>query len=337
MKKSMKLEKLSEEQESKLSEYRDKWLKIGLSTDRADRPLCQSIIADVYKVANLEAPKLFIWLESPLEGAIVATFLADSKFGPSVQKEVRDQVWDQVWDQVRDQVWDQVWAQVGAQVWAQVGAQVRDQVGAQVRDQVYKCGYGFHDSEWLGFYEFFLKECGIKDVEELIPLMRLAENCGWWWPFNGAVIFTERPIKIYRNEQFRLHNFDDAAIEYNDGFKLFRFNGVNVPQKYVNQKSFTKEEILAEENADIRREMIRKIGIEEAIKILEAKVLDKKDGYELISLDIGDKIARPYLKMKNPSIDAIHIEGVPAEIKTVYEALAFRNGLDKYYPPKEIT
>jgi len=83
--------------------------------------------------------------------------------------------------------------------------------------------------------------------------------------------------------------------------------------------------------------MIRKIGIESAIKILKAKVLDKKDGYRLLSLDIGDKRNRPYLEMTCPSTGNHHIEGCHPDVKTVYEALKWRNDLQEYYSPEEIT
>jgi hypothetical protein len=51
--------------------------------------------------------------------------------------------------------------------------------------------------------------------------------------------------------------------------------------------------------------------------------------YELLILNMGDGRRRPYLKMKNPSIKTWHIEGVAPEIKTVKEALAWRNGTDE--------
>ena len=137
------IENLTSEQESKLSFYRDKWLKIGLSTESCDRTSAEKSVKEAYKVAKLEPPQIFIWMNSPLEGAFASAYLKSlGKY--QVRDQVRDQVGDQVGAQVRaqvraqvwDQVWDQVRAQVRAQVGDQVGAQVRDQVWAQVWDQV---------------------------------------------------------------------------------------------------------------------------------------------------------------------------------------------------------
>jgi len=143
------LTKLTPEQEARIPAIRDEFLRIGLSTEPADFDAAEQAARDAYAVAGLPAPKLFIRLASPMEGAIGAAILKGTRIGESVWAQVGAQVWDQVraqvWDQVRAQVWaqvwDQVWDQVGDQVWAQVWAQVRAQVGAQVwaqvRDQVW--------------------------------------------------------------------------------------------------------------------------------------------------------------------------------------------------------
>ena len=52
--------------------------------------------------------------------------------------------------------------------------------------------------------------------------------------------------------------------------------------------------------------------------------MDKQGTYELLSIDLGlDKNAIA-LKMKNPSIDATHIEFVPFEIDSVQGAINWR-------------
>jgi hypothetical protein len=82
-------------------------------------------------------------------------------------------------------------------------------------------------------------------------------------------------------------------------------------------------EIINEKNVEVRRELIRKIGIERYIQKSGAKVLDKLGDYELLSVRLSDEVpdAR-YLKMKNPSIGVWHVEGV--EGNTVQEAINFR-------------
>jgi hypothetical protein len=108
---------------------------------------------------------------------------------------------------VRDQVGDQV------------GDQVRDQVGDQVGDQVYKCGYGSHDAAWLSFYSYLLVVGRVKCCERLLPLVRLAHLCGWWWPFAGAVIVTPRPSLL------SMRGGKLAEVRYPDGWGFTRGEG----------------------------------------------------------------------------------------------------------------
>jgi hypothetical protein len=71
--------------------------------------------------------------------------------------------------------------------------------------------------------------------------------------------------------------------------------------------------------------MESKTIIERVCQKLDAKVLDKQGNYELLNLNLGENRIRPYLKMINPSTGTFHIEGVEPKIKTVVEALNWRN------------
>ena len=294
-----KIEELTKEQKEQLSVYKDKWLEIGLSTVPCDRKKAEDAARAAYKIAGLEEPKVFIWLNSPIEGAYAAAYFKVLKGKDS---------------QVRAQVGDQVW------------------------DQVYNCGYGLHDASWLGFYSYFLDVLNLECCAKLTPFMNICKNSGWWWPFNGLVIFTEKPVEINMTNG-RLHKDGGPALRYKDGFSLFRLNGINVSKEIVEtpKEKFTKEMIVNEKNADIRREIIRKLGMEIVSKLLDYKIIDEKHGYQLITFDIGDGRIRPYLKMNNPSMNLVHIEGVMPEIKTVEGAICYRNSLTKFEMPRALS
>lgn len=123
----------------------------------------------------------------------------------------------------------------------------------------------------------------------------------------------------------RLHADGEAAIEWRDGWKLFYLNGVLVPEEVAVTPAalLDPEVILRESNVEVRREIVRKIGVERLIQKLGGKVVDSWRGYELITLDIpGMGIKPTYLKMKNPSIGTFHVKGVPPRITTCREALS---------------
>src|SRR3990167_7129592 len=272
---------------------RDEWLAVGLSTVPANRAEAERGVRLAYNVAGLEAPSLMIWVDSPIAGCVGAAMQVWDQVGDQVRTQVRAQVWDQVWTQVgaqvgaqvRDQVWDQVgdqvrtqvraqvWDQVGdqvgdqvwAQVGAQVGAQVRDQVWDQVRDQVRaqvgRAVYGQHDAGWLSVYSTLARE-NIAGCERLVGIMTVARAAGWWWPFERAVILTERPCRLRRDGRGRLHSTDGAAIQYPDGWGVWAWHGIRVSQDVIESDpaTWTLDAILGEPNTEIRRVKLERFG-----------------------------------------------------------------------------
>jgi hypothetical protein len=189
-------------------------------------------------------------------------------------------------------------------------------------------GAFFGGSLWAGYSaraDFFNEVCGVKIDRNFLEMV---ESCGYYWTFDKVAILTERPCKISRNERGQLHCTDGMAIQYPDGWGLYALNGVVVDEAIVMTPASKLDVKLAVEtqNVEVRREIVRKIGIDIVEQKLGSKILDSKPemNYELISINFGDKTDRPYLKMKNPSIGVYHIEGVPPGVKTVDEALQSR-------------
>ena len=198
-----------------------------------------------------------------------------------VRAQVGDQVWDQVWDQVRAQVWAQVWDQVRAQVWdqvwdqvgGQVGAQVRDQVRDQVRAQVGRAAYGQHDASWLAFYKVF--ENLVPETKKLKGLWQVSQSCGWWWPFESAVIFTDRPKTVLFDQNGNLHCEDGPAIEYCDGFKVYSWHGNRVPAHWIEGKDgLNPNEVLRVVNVEQRAAGCQIIGWGKMLDHLPHKIID---------------------------------------------------------------
>lgn len=157
--------------------------------------------------------------------------------------------------------------------------------------------------------------------------------------FRRLAMISRRPKRVRFDGSGRLHADGEAAIEWRDGWKLFYLNGVRVPEEVAVTPSVELDPgvILREGNVEVRREIVRKIGVERLIQKLGGKVVDSWRGYELITLDIpGMGIKPTYLKMKNPSIGTYHVEGVPPRITSCKEALSWRVGGLKWNP-KQLT
>lgn len=130
------------------------------------------------------------------------------------------------------------------------------------------------------------------------------------------------------NSRGQLHSHDGMAVEYPDGWGVWAWNGVRVTEQIIlRPDTLTPEQIAQERNAQVRQVMVERIGIERVCQLFHAKSIDTRGDYELLVLDLGDGLKRPYLKMLNPSVGVWHVEGVHPNCRTVQESLNWRNGL----------
>jgi hypothetical protein len=181
---------------------------------------------------------------------------------------------------------------------------------------------------YFAWYDYFFDELKIKNtVEKAYSSLRATYEMDLIYPFDDVCIVSQNPTEI-RTQKGILHHDSLPAVDYG-GYESYWFlNGVRVSKELVETpwNKIDSKIILTEKNAEVRREIVRKCGIEKICADLGAITIDKQGDYELLMLDIGDNRKRPYLKMLNPSIGCYHIEGVHSDCDTVEKALNFRNG-----------
>jgi hypothetical protein len=189
--------------------------------------------------------------------------------------------------------------------------------------------YGQHDANWLGFYDYFKIACGLEnETQKLCGLWGVAQHAGWWLPHRDICWISERHNILHRDGQGRLHKDGAMALTYPDGWGIYALHGVRMPAEYVTTPAerLSVDAVLKESNTEVRRELIRKIGVERFMQKAPHKVLHRRDDYELLSIRLSDDVpdAR-YLKMVNRSIGTYHVEGVAPDCSTVEQALNWRN------------
>ncbi|MGE3267134.1 MAG: DUF6745 domain-containing protein [Chloroflexota bacterium] len=308
-----RIERLTAEQERYLPEFREQWLRRGLATGACDRPKAEAAIRQLYRVGGRAEPEIILWLGSPWAGAVTAALLAS--IGEPASKQLRGQLWDQLgdqlWDQLWGQLWDQLWDQLGDQLWDQLWGQLwdqlgdqlgdqlrgqlRDQLGDQLRgqlwDQLYRCGYGQHDISWVAWLRFGQHVGAHLDLVQALNAFDGLSDVGWWWPFEGLCILTERPGALHRDAQGRLHNLSGPALAYPDGYALYASHGVRLPARVIDApETLTPREILDERNAEVRRVMLERLpgGVEAFVRGVNARQLHRDDWGTLWRVDQAD-------------------------------------------------
>lgn len=207
-----------------------------------------------------------------------------------------------------------------------------------------------HRLRYLLLCDFLVSVAKCPYPDCLAAEIQLAESCGGWIPvlvgrpqqgYTGSgqiaghafhpgdkvVVIQRRPCELHTNQN-GLHRHGGPAVSYPDGFSIWALNGVRVPRWLAENRSehISPAEVLEIGNDEVRREFVRKVGIDRICHVLNAECVDKTGNYELLMLDLKDGRERPYLKMLNPSIGTWHLEGVDPNCRTVTEALAWRNG-----------
>lgn len=215
-----------------------------------------------------------------------------------------------------------------SQVRSQVESRVRSQVSSQIKDFIYPYFDCQFWAGWFSFYEFLKNEVGISfSNEKEYNAFKDCQKYGMAFPLDELCIVCQPPTIIKKNEN-GLHCPDGPALSYNGDNEIYALNGVSMPKEYVltAAENITAEMVMKETNVEIRRELLRKVGIERILNDLPHKVLDTVGNYELYSLDLSDELKNcKYLKMTNPSVGCFHLEGIEPSVNTVAEALKWRN------------
>ena len=341
------IENLTDEQKAQLPLIRDEWINIGLSTEPTNKKEAEVGIDESYAAAGLTAPALRLWLHSPMAGGIGVSYLralvklaneknvsiglvaasvnASTKKKSKASKNV-------------DASYDALWTSTAASVRKQLiefdppgkTALLKDVVDpapdwSNVASACNECVYGQHDAGWLSFYDTFDRFGLHEETAKLIGLRRVAKNAGWWWPMAGAVIVTERPVELHRDNRGRLHNETGMAIRYSDGWGVYSIHGVRLSQSQgvkITTNDFGIADIDNEGNAEVRRVMIDIYNSGDIGKFL------RDSGAKVVHSDV-DQFGRPRKLLRREIADdepfvAFEVTNSTPEPDGTYKTYTFR-------------
>jgi hypothetical protein len=191
--------------------------------------------------------------------------------------------------------------------------------------------YGCHDSNWLGFYQYFRDVLKLKACEKLNGLMDLASHCGWLNMYEDTVVFQDRPKHIKFDDQNRLHCENGPAILYRDGYGVYAWHGVRIPSEWITNKGeLTAKTALTWVNMEQRRAACEIVGWAKVLRELNARVIESDEDPmigTLLEVDIPDIGKEKFLKVLCGTGREFAIP-VPPNMNTALEANAWTYGLD---------
>ncbi|MFI8352039.1 DUF6745 domain-containing protein [Streptomyces cyaneofuscatus] len=317
------------------------WRDVAAATGAADRAAAEEGVRRAYRTAGLAEPERIVWAESPRAAVEAVEKLADA--GRSVREEVRTRPWAderrRMYDELGPAGWSALWSATGAQLWettAALAERIRYGVVADlagkpedegaVRLVLLDAVLGQHDAAWLAAFD------GRGD--RLTGLAEVARNAGWWWPYERAVVISERPEVLHRDEAGRLDHGAGPALAYRDGFALYAWRGMPVPADFLAElASLTPQRIREEENAELRRVMLEFYGYDRYLTESGAEPVHRDETGILwrIALDGDEDVVMVEVVNSTPEPDGTHRTywlRVPPATRTAKDGVAWTFGLD---------
>ncbi|MCF3961613.1 DUF6745 domain-containing protein, partial [Streptomyces fuscigenes] len=180
-------------------------------------------------------------------------------------------------------------------------------------------------------------------TQRLAGLAAVAENAGWWWPFERAVVVCERPVELHRDEAGRLDRGDGPALAYADGFALHAWRGMPVPAEFhAELASLTPARIRTEENAELRRVMLEYYGYDRYLDESGATPVQDDETGRLwrIRLDDDEDVVMVEVVNATPEPDGTHRTywlRVPPATRTARQGVAWTFGVEEadYAPARQ--
>ena len=245
---------------------------------------------------------------------------------------------------------DDLWQNFGRSVWQQVGEPIAIEINRQPWMQELEELTKQFSLPWLNmsnglglvsnllnnidFTSIALLDYCIEilhcqhDRDKWLTISSIAQECGLTFFFERTCIVCDRPKTICFDEQYRLHKVGEPAIAYRDGYSVYAYNGVILPEKYgrLHPNSWQASWLLSEPNAELRRVLIQGIGYGRICQELQATEIDSWREYTLLRIDNNIDVEPIHLlKMTCPSTNHIHANRVPPHIRSAKEAVTWMN------------
>ena len=311
-----KVEAINPETQKLIDAARAEWIKNGLTTcnnNPCNREALEKVVGTLYQRQGKPIPK-FYWADSPFAACLAAPLLV-SKLLPDIP--VIDTV-----GATKDALTmrDKLRAIQRRLVATILGP--NEPITQEFLTDWQKGSQLSFNSRWSGWWCGYMVHCHVlnehgvlkleQDVRQHLDLwVELYRHLHMMFVFEDLVVFSERPVHVFRNDNNRLHSVEGSALLYRDGYALYSVNGVRVPEKAVTDpQGYTFEELQNEQNSEVHRVIAERIGWDAYIQKIKAQVVSTffcekfKLEYELLESQMpgaGD-LQPKYLRMRSPAL-----------------------------------
>jgi len=190
---------------------------------------------------------------------------------------------------------------------------------------------GQYGADWYGVYDFanYILKWN-KQVTKLEGVINIAHHASWWRPYQYICLITEKHSKLSFDDDMRPHCKDGLAIGYPDGWGVYAWHGVRVPEWVIMRPdTITPDNILTQENTEVARVMLDRYGQDNFIRDGGFNRVQSDDYGDLyrIEFENGDEPIVA-VKVTDASSDREYFLYVPPHIRSAHEGVAWTFGYD---------
>ena len=318
---------ITNKEEVLLKQHADMWIKRIVSTETADFSKLEPAIKGLYRAANLAEPEVIL-VKSPIQ--MVFMYGACSVLAAKKNGNVR-QILDDVALQMND-------IPAGVSAVDHYLSVCKSVAGKKGLKEAKNWSSVYQGGAYWAQYDSYLT--AMRDILGL----RLPEHENYKYWEEAAIhgtfrvmhekfcIVSDFPEVLKIDDQNRAHGQEGPSHKWRDGWSLYHWHGVAVPEHWImNKNSLTAKEAITWENIEQRRAAIEIVGWATVLEQLEAKIIDEDGDPEigtLVEVNLPDIGRERFLKVKCGT-GRIFAIPVPPDTKTALDGQSWSWGVDK--------
>ena len=318
---------ITKEEEVLLKQHADLWTKRILSTETADFSKLEPAIKGLYKAANLDEPEVIL-VKSPI--MMVFMFGACSVLLDKKKANVR-QILDDVAAQMNcipaDKKPVEHYVSVCKALAGKKGIDTAKQWSSVYQGGAYWAQYDSYLTAMRDILGLCLSEhANYKSWEEA------AIHGTFRVMHEKFCIVSDFPEMLKIDDQNRAHGQDGPSHRWRDGWSLYHWHGVAVPEHWIMKKeTLTAKEAMTWVNIEQRRAACEILGWAKILKELDAKIINEDGDPEigtLVEVNLPDLGKERFLRVLCGTKREFAIP-VPPNMKTALEAQSWTWGLEE--------
>jgi hypothetical protein len=316
---------LTKEEEVLLKQHADMWINRIVSTKTADFSKLESAIKGLYRAANLAEPAVLL-VKSPIMMAFM--YGACSVLVAKKNADVR---------QVLDSVAEQMNAiPDGVNPSKHYAAVCKKLAGKKGLAETKNWSSVYQGGAYWAQYDSYLT--AMRDILGL----RLPEHANYKYWEEAAIhgtfrvmhekfcIVSDFPEVLKIDDQNRAHGQDGPSHKWRDGWSLYHWHGVAVPEHWImNKETLSAKEAITWTNIEQRRAACEILGWAKILQELDAKVINEDGDPEigtLVEVNLPDIGKEKFLRVLCGTGREFAIP-VPPEMQTAIQSQAWTWGL----------